>query len=209
VSVTAARIHPTAIVEDGVEIGAGTTVWDHVHVRRGAAIGRDCIVGEKSYIAYDVRIGDLVKINANVYVCADVTIGDGCLIAAHVVFTNDASPRATDPDITVLRPSTPDEHTAGARVGRGVSIGANATIGPGVELGDHCMIGMGAVVTRSVPPHGLVVGNPARLVGLVARDGRRVLTIEPGEELPRTGRIDCPGDGYLRLDGGSVVHHRD
>src|SRR5690606_5194955 len=98
--VSAPFVHPTAIVEDGVRIGADSAIWDHVHLRRNATIGRGCIVGEKTYVAYDVVIGDLVKINACVYVCAGVTIEDGCMIAAHVVFTNDRTPRATDAEVT-------------------------------------------------------------------------------------------------------------
>src|SRR3972149_4712539 len=79
----AVRIHPTAIVEEGGVIGAGTSVWDSVHIRKNARVGRDSIIGEKSYIAYDVAIGDLVKINAGVYICAGVTIEDGSMISAH------------------------------------------------------------------------------------------------------------------------------
>ena len=201
----APRVHATAIVESGVEIGDRTAIWDAVHVRSGAVIGRDCIIGEKSYVAYDVRIGDFVKINAHVYVCAGVTIEDGCLVAAGVVFTNEKAPRATDPEITKLLTSEPTAHTLRTTVRRGATIGANATIGPGVNLGDYCMIGMGAVVTSSVPAHGLVVGTPARLVGLVARDGQRVLRLEEGEELPRETRIECPGDGVLVVVEGRVV----
>lgn len=200
--------HPTALIEAGAVIGADTAVWDGVHVRAGAVIGRGCIVGEKTYIAYGVRIGDLVKINAHVYVCTGVTIEDGVMVAAHVVFTNDAAPRATDPDLRALLPSGPTAQTLPTVVRRGASIGANATIGPGLELGAYCMVGMGSVVTRPVPAHGLVAGNPARLVGLVARDGRRVLRLAAGEELPREGRVECPGDGWLEWKGGRVEHRR-
>lgn len=166
------RVHPTAIVESGVTIGPGTAVWDNVHIRRNARIGRDCIVGEKTYIAYDVVIGNLVKINAGVYICAGVTIEDGCMLSAHVVFTNDRYPRATDPELTALQTSDPTEETLGSIVRRGTTIGANATIGPGLELGEFSMIGMGSMVTRSVPPHGLAIGNPARVVGWVCRCGQ-------------------------------------
>jgi acetyltransferase-like isoleucine patch superfamily enzyme len=167
----APRIHPTAIIEDGVEIGEGTAIWDGVHVRERAVIGRDCIVGEKTYVAYDVRIGDLVKLNANVYVCAGVTIDRGVMVAAHTVFTNDLLPRAADPDLRQLLPSGPTAATLDTHVHEGATIGANCTIGPGVRLGAFCMVGMGSVVTGDVPPHALVLGNPARLAGLVCRCG--------------------------------------
>lgn len=179
-----ARIHPTAIVENGVQIGEQTSVWDAVHIRAGARIGRECIVGEKTYIAYDVVIGDLCKLNANVYVCAGVTIEDGVMVSAHTVFTNDLLPRATDPDVRTLRSSAPDEHTLHTTVCRGATIGANCTIGPGLTLGAFCMIGMGSVVTRDVPPHALVVGNPARITGVVCACGKLVARSNEAGELP-------------------------
>jgi acetyltransferase-like isoleucine patch superfamily enzyme len=185
------RIHPTALVEDGVQIGGGTTIWDNVHIRRGARIGRKCIVGEKTYIAYDVEIGDLCKLNACVYVCAQVRIGDGVMIAAHTVFTNDRFPRACDPDLNDLQTSEPTAATLWCTVGRGVTIGANATIGPGLSIGEFAMVGMATVVTRDVPAHGLVIGNPARLVGLVCRCGEPVLRLEPGQSTPRAGNHPC------------------
>jgi UDP-2-acetamido-3-amino-2,3-dideoxy-glucuronate N-acetyltransferase len=169
--IVAARIHPTAIVEDGVTLGSGTSVWDNVHIRHGASIGDECIVGEKSYIAYDVRVGNRVKINASVYICAEVTIEDGVMISAGTVFTNDRFPRACTNDLSALRTSDPDEHTLATVVGAGATIGANATIGPGLRIGRYAMIGMGSVVTKPVPDHHLAIGNPARSVGLVCRCG--------------------------------------
>ena len=171
---TGASIHPTAIVEADVSLGAGTAIWDGVHIRRGARIGQKCIVGEKTYVAYDVRIGDLVKINACVYVCAGVEIEDGVMVAAHTVFTNDRVPRATDPEVRELASSAPTAATLATRVRRGASIGANCTIGPGLELGAFCMVGMGSVVTHDVPAHALVLGNPARTAGVVCRCGEVV-----------------------------------
>jgi acetyltransferase-like isoleucine patch superfamily enzyme len=163
--------HATALVEEGVVLGAGTRVWDGVHVRSGARIGRSVIVGEKTYIAYGVAIGDQVKINASVYICAGVTIEDFCMISAHTVFTNDRFPRAGNIELTGLETSAPTEETLATRVCRGVTIGANATIGPGVTLGEFCMVGMGSVVTRDVAPFALVVGNPARPAGWVSACG--------------------------------------
>src|SRR5687767_7332120 len=113
------RIHPTALVEADVAIGNGTSIWDNVHVRRGAVIGRKCIVGEKTYVAYDVRIGDLVKLNACVYVCAQVAIEDGVMISAHTVFTNDRFPRSCDPDLRDLQTSDPTAETLWTTVRRG------------------------------------------------------------------------------------------
>ena len=175
-------IHPTALVDDGVEIGAGTSVWDNVHIRGPATIGSDCIVGEKTYIAYGVTIGDRVKINAFVYVCTGVTIEDGVMISAGTTFTNDRYPRATTSDLNALRSSDPDEDTLETLVRKGATIGAAATIGPGLEIGRFAMIGMGSVVTRSVPDFALVIGNPARVVGSVCRCG---------EPLPAGSEVQC------------------
>jgi len=165
------RIHPTAIIDAGAQIGAGTTVWNHVHIREGAQIGADCIVGEKTYIAYDVRIGDRVKVGGFVHVCTAVTIEDGVMISAGVVFTNERYPRATTPDLQRLQPSTPTDRTLHAIIRRGVTLGASAVIGPGIEVGEFAMVGMGSVASRSVPPFHLVAGSPARSIAVVCRCG--------------------------------------
>lgn len=177
-----AWVHPTALVEPGVVLGPDTKVWDGVHIRRGARVGRSSIVGEKTYIAYGVPIGDFVKINACVYICADVTVEDFCMISAHTVFTNDRFPRAGNRALTGLETSDPTEDTLKTRVCRGTTIGANATIGPGLTLGEFSMVGMGAVVTRDVAPHALVIGNPARRVGWVCVCGR---PLDQGDRAPR------------------------
>ena len=166
-----ARIHPTALVEAGVQIGPGTAVWDNVHIRHGTRIGADCIVGEKTYVAYGVTIGNQVKINAMVYVCTGVTIADRVMIAAGVIFTNDRYPRAFDPVGGGLADSGPNEDTLATTVHEGATIGAGAIIGPGLEIGAFAMIGMGSVVTADVPPHALVFGNPARVRGWVCACG--------------------------------------
>jgi acetyltransferase-like isoleucine patch superfamily enzyme len=194
----AARVHPTAIVEDGVDIGDGTAVWDNVHIRGPeTAIGADCIVGEKSYVAYGVRIGDRVKINAFVYICAGVTVEDGVMISAGTTFTNDKYPRATTPDLSALRPSEPDDHTLATLVRAGTTIGARAVIGPGIELGRYSMVGMGAVVSRSVPDHHLVAGHPARTTAMVSRHGEPLVRATDGV-LPDVDEVCCPitGDRY-------------
>lgn len=197
------RIHPTAIVEDGVEIGAGSSVWDNVHVRGpGTRIGRDCIVGEKSYVAYGVSIGDRVKINAMVYICTAVTIERGVMISAGTIFTNDRFPRACTSDLASLRSSEPDEHTLSTRVGEGATIGAGCTIGNDLAVGRFAMIGMGSLVTRPVPDFALALGHPARVVGWVCRCGQ---PFERGgaAEVPETACGAC-GLRY-RVEAGRVV----
>ena len=165
------RIHSTALVEPAVELGEGTSVWDNVHIRGPARIGRHCIIGEKTYVAYGVAIGDFVKINAQVYVCTGVTIEDRVMIAAGVIFTNDRYPRAFAVDGDGLADSGPNEDTLSTTVHEGATIGAGAIIGPGLTIGAYAMVGMGAVVTADVPPHALVFGNPARVRGWVCMCG--------------------------------------
>lgn len=166
------RVHPTAIIEDGVNIGDGTSIWDNVHVRVGSRIGAECIVGEKTYIAYGVRVGNRCKLNASVYICTAVTLEDGVMVSAGTVFTNDRFPRATTPDLRRLRPSDPDQETLPTLVREGATIGANCTIGNNLVIGRFAMIGMGSVVTKSVPDFHLVIGNPARVAGYVCRCGK-------------------------------------
>lgn len=171
---TGVRIHPTAILEPGVVIGTGSSVWDSVHIRHDTTLGDECIVGEKTYIAYSVRIGHRVKINSFVYICNAVTIEDGVMISAGTIFTNDRFPRATTPDLKHLRPSEPDEHTLPTLVAEGATIGAGCIIGNDLRIGRFAMIGMGSVVTKSVPDFHLAIGNPARSVGVVCRCGQLV-----------------------------------
>jgi UDP-2-acetamido-3-amino-2,3-dideoxy-glucuronate N-acetyltransferase len=184
------RVHPTAIIESGVVIGEGSAVWDNVHIRRDARIGVECIIGEKSYIACGVIVGDRVKINAFVYICAGVTIETGVMISAGTVFTNDVFPRATTPDLRALRSSDPDEHTRPTLVCEGASIGAGAIIGCDLSIGRFAMVGMGSVATRSVPDFHLVVGNPARSIGIVCRCGEPLARFASGSR-PPSGELSC------------------
>lgn len=184
-----AFVHPTALVEDGVEIGEGTAIWDSVHIRRNARIGAESIVGEKSYLAYDVRVGHRVKINAMVYVCAAVTIEDGVMISAGTTFTNDRLPRATTPDLRRLRSSAPDEHTRPTLVREGATIGAGSTIGCDLTIGRFAMIGMGSLVTKSVADFHLAFGHPAASVGCVCRCGEILVRWAECESAPR---VLCP-----------------
>jgi acetyltransferase-like isoleucine patch superfamily enzyme len=199
------RVHPTAIIEDGVRLGEGTSVWDNVHIRHDAVIGDQCIVGEKSYVAYDVRIGNRVKINAMVYICAAVTIEDGVMISAGTTFTNDRFPRATTTNLRELRSSDPDEETLPTLVREGATIGAGCTIGNDLVIGRFAMVGMGSLVTKSVPDFHLALGHPARSVGCVCRCGHPVVRFTAGavEDVAETACKAC-GLRYS-LRAGAVV----
>jgi len=194
-----ARIHPTALIEEGVVVGSGTSIWDNVHVRHSTQIGVDCIIGEKTYIAYGVRIGNRVKINAFVYICNAVTIEDGVMVSAGTIFTNDRFPRATTPDLTRLRSSEPDEHTLPTLVREGATIGAGSIIGNDLAIGRFAMIGMGSVVTRSVPDFHLALGNPARSAGYVCRCGQLLGRMGQPMENSRLACSSC-GLPYLIED---------
>ncbi len=154
-------IHPTALVDEGARIGEGTKIWHFSHVMAGAIIGTDCILGQNVFIG-NVQIGNRCKIQNNVSVYDGVTLEDGVFVGPSAVFTNVRTPRAEV-----------DRHGEFAKtvVRRGATIGANATIVCGVELGEYCLVAAGAVVTRPVPPHKLVMGAPARPTGWVCGCG--------------------------------------
>ncbi len=154
------NVHPTAIVEEGARIGVGTSVWHHAHIRRGARVGEGCNLGKNVYIDADAVVGDRVKVQNNVSLYAGVRLGDEVFVGPSAVFTNDRVPRATG--AWEVTPTV---------VHRGASIGGNATVLAGIEVGEWAMVGAGAVVVRSVAPHEVVVGNPARRIGWVCRCG--------------------------------------
>ncbi|MFW9845740.1 MAG: acyltransferase [Candidatus Thorarchaeota archaeon] len=155
-------IHPLAVVDDGAEIGEGTKVWHFAHIRGAAKIGSECTIARDVYIDVNVTIGNNVKIQNGVSVYNGVTIEDDVFCGPHMTFTNDLYPRAFGNSWEIID----------TRVKRGASIGANATIICGITLNEYCMVGSGSVVTKDVPAHGLVVGNPARLAGFVCKCGQ-------------------------------------
>jgi UDP-2-acetamido-3-amino-2,3-dideoxy-glucuronate N-acetyltransferase len=166
------KIHVTADVSDQAKIGAGTAIWHQAQVRAGASIGSNCILGKGVYVDAGVTIGGNVKIQNYVSVYHGVVIEDGVFCGPHCVFTNDKAPRAVNPDGSLKKDD--DWAVSTTLVRQGASIGAGATIVCGVTIGRWAMIGAGAVVTRDVPDHGLVWGNPARLRGFVCRCGGRL-----------------------------------
>jgi UDP-2-acetamido-3-amino-2,3-dideoxy-glucuronate N-acetyltransferase len=198
------RVHPTAIIEEDVSIGAGTSIWDNVHIRHSASIGDECIIGEKSYIAYGVRVGHRVKVNAFVYICNAVTIEDGVMISAGTIFTNDRFPRATTPDLKRLRPSEPDEHTLPTLVREGATIGAGCVVGNDLVIGRFAMVGMGSLVTKSVPDFHLVIGHPAASIGCVCRCGQLLARFSE-HDAARSAQLSCRACGLrYEIEGKEV-----
>lgn len=158
-------IHETAEVSDLAVVGEGTRIWHHAQVRERARVGRNCTVGKGVYIDFDVVVGDNVKIQNGCMLFHGSVVEDGVFLGPGVILTNDKLPRAINPDGTLKTDA--DWEVGTVHVRRGASIGAGAVVLPGVTIGRFAMVGAGAVVTRDVPDHGLVVGNPARLVGFV------------------------------------------
>jgi UDP-2-acetamido-3-amino-2,3-dideoxy-glucuronate N-acetyltransferase len=158
-------VHQTTIVEEGVEIGAGTKIWHFSHLLSGTEIGKRCNIGQNVVIGPDVTIGSGCKIQNNVSVFKGVTLEDDVFCGPAMVFTNVYNPRSGIRKMDQLRKT---------HVHKGATIGANATIICGNTLGPYCFIGAGAVVTRDVPGHALMVGNPAKQVGWVCTCGERL-----------------------------------
>ena len=172
------RIDPTAVVEEGAVIGAGTRIWHFAHVRAGASLGERCMLGKSTFVDAGVSIGSGCRIQNAVSVYAGVTLEDDVFVGPGAMFTNDRFPRASgsawEPLPTLVR--------------RGASIGANATILCGLTIGEWAMVGAGAVVTRDVEAHRLVVGDPAKALAWVCRCGRRVPG-GPGAACPACGEV--------------------
>jgi UDP-2-acetamido-3-amino-2,3-dideoxy-glucuronate N-acetyltransferase len=158
------RVHPTAIVDDGADVGGGTSVWHHAHVREGAHVGHDCVLGKNVYVDTHAVVGDRCKLQNNVSVYHGVHIGDDVFVGPSATFTNDLVPRAFNADWKVVETHVHD----------GASIGANATVVCGVTLGEYSMVAAGATVTHDVADHQLVAGTPARHLGWVCRCGKVV-----------------------------------
>lgn len=153
--------HPSAIVEEGSEVGGGTRVWHHGHIRAGARIGRDCVLGKNVFVDAGATIGDRCKVQNNVSVYAGVHVGDDVFLGPSATLTNDLVPRAFNTEWKISETWIRD----------GASVGANATIVCGHELGAYSMVAAGSTVTHDVAAHQLVAGAPARHLGWVCRCG--------------------------------------
>ena len=184
-------IHPDALIDDGVHIGARTTIWEQARVREGARIGDDCVVGRGAYIDAGVPIGDRVKIQNNALIYHGVSVASAVFIGPAAVLTNDRVPRSVTGDGQLAHAL--DWTLTETRLGEGCSIGAGVVVIAGSDIGDYAMVGAGSVVTRVVPAHALVAGNPARQLGWTCRCGQRLVGPD-GEVLPggATGQARCP-----------------
>ncbi|MGH7639779.1 MAG: DapH/DapD/GlmU-related protein [Candidatus Dormibacteria bacterium] len=175
-------VHPSAVVEDGVELGEDVKVWHFAHVREGARIGARSQVGKSCYIDHDVRIGSGCKIQNFVSVYAGVTLEDDVFVGPSVTFTNDLFPRVGR-----------DWELVPTLVHRGASLGANATLVCGNDIGEYALVAAGSVVTHPVGEHEVVAGVPARRIGFVCRCGRRVAGRPEGCPHGGTGRSSDRG----------------
>lgn len=167
-----ARVHASADVEPDVSIGAGTSIWNRAQVRSGARIGTECIVGRDVFVDAGVTIGDRVKIQNQALVYNGVTVEDGVFIGPGAILTNDRFPRAITTSGELARAA--DWQVSPVVLRYGSSIGAGAVVVAGVEVGRYATVGAGAIVTRDVPNHALVVGSPARRIGWVCACGMRL-----------------------------------
>jgi UDP-2-acetamido-3-amino-2,3-dideoxy-glucuronate N-acetyltransferase len=192
---TAYYAHPTAIVDEGCEIGAGTRIWHFSHVMPGATIGKRCNLGQNVFVAGGVRIGDNVKIQNNVSVYAGVELEDDVFCGPSCVFTNVRNPRSQ-----IVR----HELYERTLVRRGATIGANATIVCGATIGRYAFVGAGAVVRGLVPDYALMLGVPAVASGWISRHGHRL--VQPDE----AGTLRCPESGWrYRVEGEGVLRCLD
>ena len=161
-------VHKSSYVDENVKIGTGTKIWHFSHIQSGARIGKECSIGQNVNVANNVRIGNFVKIQNNVSVYEGVVLEDYVFCGPSMVFTNIKLPRSEFPQ----RGSKFYDKTT---VRRSATIGANATILCGIEIGKYSLIGAGAVVTRDVPNHALVIGNPGKIVSWVNKKGEKLV----------------------------------
>lgn len=181
--------HESAIIDEGCEIGAGSKIWHFSHIMPGCRLGENCNIGQNVVISPEVVLGRNVKVQNNVSIYTGVTCDDDVFLGPSMVFTNVTNPRSA----VIRRGQYSKTH-----VGKGASIGANATIVCGHDIGEYAFIGAGAVVTKTVKPFALVIGNPAKHVGWMSEFGHRL-------QFDESGMAKCPesGDSY-QLENDNV-----
>lgn len=186
-------VHPTAIIDDGAQIGEGSSVWHWVHICAGAKIGTGCSFGQNVFVGNDVAIGNNVRVQNNVSIYDAVTIEDDVFCGPSMVFTNVYNPRSAVPRKNEYRRTL---------VKRGATLGANCTIVCGVTIGEYAFVGAGAVINRKVPDYALMVGVPAKQIGWMSQHGERL-------DLPIEGKGEakCPATGHKYRLNGEVLNY--
>jgi UDP-2-acetamido-3-amino-2,3-dideoxy-glucuronate N-acetyltransferase len=174
-------IHPTAIVDDGAQIGEGSRVWHWVHICNGAKIGKGVSIGQNVFVGNKVTIGDRCKIQNNVSVYDNVTLEEGVFCGPSMVFTNVYNPRS------LIERKNEYRNTL---VKKGATLGANCTIVCGITIGEFAFIGAGAVINKDVKPYALMVGVPAKQIGWMSEYGEKIPLPLTGE-----GHYTCPYTG--------------
>lgn len=194
VRVHGVRVHPTAEVSPAATIGEGASVWHQAQVREGAHVGAGCIIGKGVYIGADVHVGANCKVQNYSCVYEGTRLEDGVFVGPEVVFTNDRYPRAINPDGSLK--SANDWDCQGATVRYGAAVGSRSVVLPGVTIGRWALVAAGSVVTKDVPDHALVGGNPARPMGWVCLCARR---LDHGLKCPACDRAYRQSEAGLEL----------
>jgi UDP-2-acetamido-3-amino-2,3-dideoxy-glucuronate N-acetyltransferase len=163
--------HPTAVIDEGCQIGSGTKIWHFSHLMPECCIGKNCNIGQNVFIANGVKIGDNVKIQNNVSLYTGLTIENDVFLGPSAVFTNVLNPRSAIERKSEYRSTI---------IRKGATIGANATIVCGYEIGKYAFIAAGAVVTKNVPDYALFAGVPAQQIGWMSESGQRLFFDEKG-----------------------------
>ena len=180
-------VHPTAVIDEGCQIGAATRIWHFTHIMPGAVIGDNCVIGQNVFVADRVQLGNNVKVQNNVSLYEGVICEDNVFIGPSVVFTNVINPRSAVPRKKELKKTV---------INKGATIGANATIICGNEIGAYGFVGAGAVVTKPVPSYALVLGNPAKQKGWVSEYGHSL-------------QFDATGKGVCSESGQEYIWKND
>ena len=184
-------VHPSAIVDEGAQIGEGSRVWHFVHVCAGARIGKGVSLGQNVFVGNKVVIGDHCKVQNNVSVYDNVTLEKGVFCGPSMVFTNVYNPRSLIERKSEYRDTL---------VKKGATLGANCTIVCGATIGEYAFVGAGAVVTKNVPAYALMVGVPARQIGWMSEFGEQL-------DLPLSGqaKATCPHSGARYVLNGHTL----
>jgi len=183
-------IHPTAVVDEGAQVGEGTRIWHFSHLAPGCRVGEGCVIGQNVFIDNNVQVGNRVKVQNNVSLYNGVIIEEEVFLGPSCVFTNVINPRA------FVERKQEFKQTI---VRRGATVGANATVVCGIIIGEYALVGAGSVVTKDVPPYALVYGCPAVQQGWISRMGYTL-------HLNKEGEAVCPGSGEHYVLRQNALH---